>query len=244
MPRLLLVVGEPLLQQRLQKVFAADEHFCAVAEDAEQARAALQGDTFDLVVLEQGQPPGSGLSLLCQIRRRHHTPVLILAPTHSVVETVLGLDTGADDYVCVPFDPRELRARVRAQLRRAGRYSRPAEEGDRYDLGGVVLDVSQRDAFRQGIALNLTTREFELLYLLARHRGETLASQRIFESVWGYTAECGLKALTVCVGRVRRKIEVDAQHPRLLVSVRGFGYRLVTESECAAQPTPADTGRR
>jgi DNA-binding response OmpR family regulator len=101
----------------------------------------------------------------------------------------------------------------------------------RIELGEITLDVDGRDAFRAGTALNLTTREFELLHLLARHRNMALASAWIFENVWGEAAELGSKALAVYVSRLRGKIESDAQRPRLLLSIRGFGYKLVVESE-------------
>jgi len=233
MPRLLLVESDPSLQKTLQKLFLMEEYFCLVSEDAASARQALEGDPFDLVILDLGQTPSEGLALLRDLRTRHHTPVLILAPSRDAVDTVLGLDAGADDYLCEPFDTRELQARVRAQLRRAEDYSRPVSAQDRFEFGGIVLDVTQHDAFRDGAALHLTAREFELLYLLARRRGEALASAWIFENVWGYTAELGLKALTVYVGRLRRKIETDAQQPLLLVNVRGFGYKLAAENELA-----------
>jgi DNA-binding response OmpR family regulator len=236
MPRLLLVEADPFMQRTLQKLFAAEEYFCAVAADGEAARRALQGDPFDLIVLHVGERREESLNLLRQIRTTLHVPVLLLGPQSDVVETVTGLEVGADDYLCEPFDPRELVARVRAQLRRADEYSRPASENPTMDLGGAILDVSRRDAFRDGAALKLTTREFDLLSLLARHRGKALASAWIFENVWGHAAELGLKALTVYIGRVRRKIEVDARHPLLLLSVRGFGYKLAAAAEPAVLP--------
>jgi DNA-binding response OmpR family regulator len=234
MPRLLLVEKDRFLQRTLQRLFAAEEYFCAVAADGEETHLALQGDPFDLVVLDVGQLHAEGLSLLRQIRARHHTPVLLLAPHHDIVDTVAGLEGGADDYLCEPFDPRELVARVRAQLRRADEYSRPVPGDNRIDLESIILDVGRRDAFRDGAALKLTNREFELLHLLVRYRGKALATEWIFENVWGYAADLGTKALTVYIGRLRRKIEADAHHPRLLLSVRGFGYKLVTASEGAS----------
>jgi DNA-binding response OmpR family regulator len=227
MPRLLLVESDPYMQRTFQKLFATEEYFCAVAPTAEDAHKELVGDAFDLVILHLGQAPAEGLALLRQIRTRHHTPVLVLAPQHDVADTVLGFEAGADDYLCEPFDPRELRARVQAQLRRADGYSRPVSHNGRFDLGGIVLDVAQRDAFRGDEALKLTSREFELLHFLAKHRGQPLASHWIFENVWGCTADLGLKALKVYVSRLRRKIETDSEHPLLLINVRGFGYKLV-----------------
>lgn len=231
MPRLLLVENDPFLQRTLQKLLAAEGYFCAVAADGAETSRALLGDRFDLVVLDVGKLREEGLDLLRQIRASYHTPILLLAPDHDVMDTVAGLEVGADDYLCEPFDPRELVARVRAQLRRAGEYSRPAAQNTRIDVGDITLDVDGRDAFRAGTALNLTTREFELLHLLARHGNKALASAWIFENVWGEVAELGSKALTVYVSRLRGKIEADAQHPRLLLSIRGFGYKLVVGSK-------------
>jgi len=140
---------------------------------------------------------------------------------------VLGLELGADDYVTKPFDPRELLARIHALLRRASEYTLPAERVRQIDLGEVVLDLDRRDAYRGGRPVHLTDREFELLCLLARHRGQALSSRWIFEVLWGTPADLGFKTLTVHVQRLRRKIEADPQHPRLLLTARGFGYRLV-----------------
>jgi DNA-binding response OmpR family regulator len=230
MPRLLLVEADPFMQRTLQELFAAQGYFCAVAADAEETGRALLGDPFDLVVLDAGQLWADGLNLLRQIRARHHTPILLLAPHDDVIDTVAGLEVGADDYLCEPFDPRELVARVRAQLRRGDEYSRPFVQDRRIDLGGIIVDMDRRDAFREDTGLNLTTREFELLHLLARHQNKALASAWICENVWGCAAELGSKALSVTVGRLRGKIEADARHPLLLLSIRGFGYKLVTGS--------------
>jgi len=230
MPRLLLIETDEYMQRTLQKLLAAEGYYCAVAADGEEMRRALQGGPFDLVVLDVGQLRAEGLNLLRQIRTSHHVPVLLLAPEDGVIDTVAGLEMGADDYLCEPFDPREFVARVRAQLRRADEYSQPSVRETSIDLGGIFLDLDRRVAFRDGAALNLTAREFELLHLLARHRNKVLASAWIFESVWGHAAELGSKALSVTMGRLRGKIEADARHPRLLLSIRGFGYKLVTGS--------------
>ena len=227
MSRLLLVEKDPFLQRTVQQLLAAEGYYCAVAGGGTEARHALQGDPFDLLILDMGQLSGEGLILLRQIRSTHHLPILMLAPRHDVVDTVAGLETGADDYLCEPFDPRELVARVRAQLRRAGEYSEPATPLQPLDLGGLLLDPACRDAFRTGVALNLTTREFDLLHLFARHPNKALAAEWIFENVWGHGAELGIQALKVYVGRLRRKIEPDTRDPQRLVNVRGFGYKLL-----------------
>jgi len=227
MPRLLLVEPDPVLQRTLLNLFAAEEYFCAIAPGAEAARRAVESEPFDMVVLDLGQLRADGLTVLRQIRAACNVPILLLAPRSDVVDTVIGLEIGADDYLCEPFDPRELVARVRAQLRRADEYSRERVGGSRIDLGSIMLDVDRRDAFRGELPLHLTTREFDLLHLLARHPEKALSSKWIFENVWGCAAELGGKGLKVYIGRLRAKIEDDARHPTTLLSVRGFGYKLV-----------------
>jgi DNA-binding response OmpR family regulator len=228
MARLLLVETDRFMQRTLQTLLAAEGYFCAVAASRDEIHRALQGDPFDLVILDVGPLMEDGLNRLREIRAAHHTPVLLLAPHADVLDTVAGLELGADDYLCEPFDPRVLVARVRAQLRRADEYSRPVGRVGRIDLGSIILDVASREAFRDGAALNLTSREFDLLHLMADHRDKPLAAAWIFENVWGFAAELGSKALTVSVGRLRAKIELDVQCPRLLLSIRGFGYQLAT----------------
>lgn len=228
MPRLLLVEKDPFMQRTLLKLLGTEGYSCTVAADGEETRLALGKGQFDLLVLHVVPPRAEGMEVLRQIRLGHHVPILLLAPRNGVVDTVGGLEGGADDYLSEPFDPRELVARVRAQLRRADEYSLPVSPDSRINLGLVILDVERREAFRDGIPLNLTTREFEVLHLLAQHRNKALASKWIFESVWGYAAHLGIKTLTVYIGRLRRKIEADPRHPQTLLSIRGFGYKLVT----------------
>lgn len=231
MPRLLLVDDDRFLLRSIEKLFGTEGYYCKAVSSAAEVRQALSQaapeEPFDLVVLDVGLPDLDGFSLCRQIRARHRMPILLLTARSDSADKVVGLELGADDYLTKPFDPRELLARVRALLRRATEYSQPAERDNRIDLGSVVLDVDARDALRDGTPVGLTDREFELLHLLARHRGKALASEWIFENVWGYDAELGMKTLTVYVQRLRRKIEADPAHPRLLVTVRGFGYKLV-----------------
>ncbi len=239
MPRLLLVDDDPLLLRSLEKLFSSEGFYCRTARSAQQARQALEASEtdapFDLLVLDVGLPDEDGFSFCRRLRASRRVPVILLTARGEPTDKVIGLELGADDYVTKPFEPRELLARVRALLRRATEYN-DASPAPRIPLGDVVLDLDRRDAFRVEQPCGLTEREFELLHFLARHRGKALASDYIFESVWGYDAELGLKTLTVCVQRLRRKIEQDPARPRLLVTVRGFGYRL--------EAAPAPPGRK
>jgi DNA-binding response OmpR family regulator len=228
MPRLLLVDDDRFILRALEKLLTNEGYFCVSAISGDDARRALQGDPFDLVLLDVGLPDVDGFTLCRQIRSLHRMPIIYLTGRDDNSDKVVGLEVGGDDYLTKPFAPRELVARVRAHLRRSTEYSQPVAAPDQIALGKLVVDVDRRDALVDGHAVHLTDREFELLHLMARHRDKALATEWIFESVWGYDTELGLKALAVYVRRLRRKIEVDPDHPRYLVTIRGFGYKLST----------------
>lgn len=226
MARVLLVDDDRYVLRALQTLIMGEGHHCVTVACAAEAGQALRGDPFDLVLLDVGLPDGDGFSLCRQIRTRFRMPILLLTARSNTADKVVGLEVGADDYLTKPFEPRELVARVRAHLRRATEYAEPAEAANQIRVGDLIIDVDRRDAFRHGAPLHLTTREFELLHLLARHRDKALAATWIFESVWGYEPEAGMKTLAVFVSRLRQKIEADPLQPRMLLNVRGFGYKI------------------
>ena len=229
MPRILIVDDDRLLARSVEKLLTAEGHFCALAASASEAWSLLgQSDSapFDLVVLDVGLPDRDGFSFCRQLRQRYRMPVLFLSARDDPADKVIGLELGADDYLAKPFVPRELVARVRAQLRRAEEYGSTPAESRAITLGDLVIDPDRREATVGGRPAGLTEREFQLLHLLARHRGKALSSEWIFESVWGYAADLGAKTLTVTLGRLRQKIEPEPGRPRYLVTVRGFGYML------------------
>ena len=227
MPRILLVDDDRFLLRAVEKLLSAEGYFCHSCVSAEEARQALTGDSFDLIVLDIGLPDQDGIALCRQIRAKHRMPIIFLSARVDNSDKVIGLEVGADDYLTKPFVPRELVARVRAHLRRVQEYSAPVEVSNRVLVGDLIVDVDQRDALRDGEPVSLTEREFELLHLFARNREKALATDWIFENVWGYDADLGVKTLAVYVRRLRCKIEADPDHPKHLLTVRGFGYKLV-----------------
>lgn len=237
MARLLLVDDDPYLLQALRKLFQGAGYYCATASSAAEVRGTfLRPETdpaYDLLLLDVGLPDGDGFSLCRQLRARHHLPILMLTARCDPADRVVGLELGADDYLPKPFEPAELLARVRALLRRASEYSRSPERPQQYRVGPLVVDAEAHTVTADGRAVPLTEREFALLLLLARHRGKALASAWIFETLWGCDADFGMKTLTVHVQRLRQKIEPDPRSPRLLLTVRGFGYKL-----CAPPDAP------
>jgi two-component system response regulator VicR len=225
--KLLVVEDDRFVAQSLRRLFEAEGYCCSVVHSAGALRAELgePGRAPDLVLLDLGLPDGDGFSVCRWLRGQSDLPVILLTARSDIVDKVVGLEVGADDYVTKPFDPRELVARVRAQLRRA-HGARQAAAAQAIRVGDLVIDPERRDAFVAGKPAGLTQQEFTLLHLLGRHSGKALAAQWLFETLWGHEPYSGLKPLTVAVGRLRRKIEADPAQPRFLQTVYGFGYRL------------------
>ena len=230
MPRLLLIDDDRYILRALEKLLMAEGYYCQTAVTAEEARRALAGDPFDMLVLDVGLPDMDGFAFCRQVRAKHNMPILFLTARDDSGDKVVGLEVGGDDYLTKPFAPRELVARVRAQLRRASEYSQPQHAPEQIALGSLLVDIDRHDAFRNGQPAHLTEREFSLLHLMARHRDKALATEWIFENVWGYGADMGVKTLAVYVRRLRRKIEADPDAPLHLVTVRGFGYKLTSDT--------------
>lgn len=229
MTRLLLIDDDRYILRALEKLLMAEGYYCQAAINAAEARRALNGEPFDMLVLDVGLPDLDGFALCRQIRLHYQMPILFLTARDDSADKVIGLEVGADDYLTKPFVPRELVARVRAQLRRALEYSQPLQAPNVISLGSLRVDMDLHDAVRDDQPMHLTEREFSLLHLLSRHRDKALATTWIFENVWGFGSEMGVKTLAVYVRRLRQKIEIDPDNPVHLVTIRGFGYKLTSD---------------
>jgi DNA-binding response OmpR family regulator len=180
---------------------------------------ALEEHDVRLAILDLRLPDADGFDLCRAIRAGSKLPVVMLTARDEEVDRVTGLELGADDYVTKPFSPRELVARVRAVLRRA----EPESEDDRLVAGDVVLDRRSRVAEVDGDEVELTVREFDLLWHLAERPGVVVSRERILDRVWGLSFPGGTRTVDVHVGQLRRKLE----RPELIRTVRGAGYKLV-----------------
>jgi DNA-binding response OmpR family regulator len=180
---------------------------------------ALEEHDVRLAILDLRLPDADGFDLCRAIRAGSKLPVVMLTARDEEVDRVTGLELGADDYVTKPFSPRELVARVRAVLRRA----EPESEDDRLFVGDVVLDRRSRVAEVDGDEVELTVREFDLLWHLAERPGVVVSRERILDRVWGLSFPGGTRTVDVHVGQLRRKLE----RPELIRTVRGAGYKLV-----------------
>ena len=199
----------------------------ATAADGAEGLDRWRHERPDLVLLDVMLPRLDGLEVLRAIRRESTTPVVMLTARADTIDVVVGLESGADDYVRKPFELPELVARVRAALRRRGADG--ADSGDATDglvlLGPLRIDPAGRTVTRNGTAIELTRTEFDLLVELARHAGQVVARDQLLDRVWGYDYLGDSRLVDVAVGRLRAKVEADPAEPHLIHTVRGVGYK-------------------
>jgi len=220
--QVLVVDDEPIVRDVVARYLERDGHTIVQASDGETARELLEREQPALVVLDVMLPGLDGLALMRWIRARFDLPVILLTARGDESDRIVGLELGADDYVTKPFSPRELAARVRTVLRRAPVFERTPE---RLEFGVIVIDAGNREVTRDGKALRLTMKEFDLLWFLASNPNHVFSREQLMERIWGYAAALDTGTLTVHVRRLRAKVEEDASHPRYLETVWGSGYR-------------------
>jgi two-component system response regulator MtrA len=191
------------------------------ASNGDEALAQFRSRSPDAVVLDVMLPRRNGLDTLRAIRASSSVPVVMLTARDSTTDVVLGLELGADDYITKPFEMSILVARLRSALRRAAR----AGSTDELKLGDVVIDVAAHRVTRGSDAIELSPTEFRLLVELAATPGRVLTREILLENVWGYPAVGDTRLVDVAIQRLRSKLEEDPSHPRLIETVRGFGYR-------------------
>lgn len=226
-PKLLLVEDEPALARGLCDNFRDDGYTVVHVARGDLALAAVRDAEPDIVVLDLMLPGRPGLEVLRELRARgSDVPVLVLTARGDVTDRVVGLELGADDYLPKPFAMRELLARTRALLRRV-RASRPPAEV--LELNGVRFDLRALQATRDGRPLDLTPHDIRVLSVLAARRGEIVSRLDVVEEVCGLDSEATLRTVDNHVVALRRAIGDDPRRPRILQTVRGEGYRLVSE---------------
>jgi two-component system response regulator MprA len=221
MPRVLVVDDEPGVRVALERALRLDAYEVDLAADGREALDRVAAGAPDAVVLDVAMPHLDGLEVCRRMRDAgDRTPVLMLTARDAVDDRVAGLDAGADDYLVKPFALKELKARLRALLRRAG-----ASDDGPLRFADLVLDPIGYEVWRGERRIELSRTEFNLLALFLEHPRQVLTRGQIFERVWGYDFGTGSNALGVYVGYVRRKTEAGGE-PRLLHTVRGVGYVL------------------
>ncbi len=226
-PRALVVDDDAALAEMLGIVLRTEGFEPAFVADGSRAQAAFEEFKPDIVLLDLMLPGMSGLEVCRAIRATSGTPIVMLTAKTDTVDIVLGLESGADDYVVKPFKPKELIARMRARLRQHDDV--PAETltiGPADDP--VSIDVLAHQVVRAGRPIALTPLEFDLLVALARKPRQVLTRELLLEQVWGYRHAADTRLVNVHVQRLRSKVERDPENPEVVLTVRGVGYRAGT----------------
>jgi DNA-binding response OmpR family regulator len=230
MPRVLIVDDEPRILEVVQKYLLRDGFQVETARDGEAAVANFDAHDCDLVVLDLMLPKIDGLEVFRRLRSRSSVPVIMLTAKGEETDRVVGLELGADDYITKPFSPRELVARVKAVLRRASAGTM-LETGERpITRGDLRIDPRARSVEAQGKGLELTSKEFDLLWFFASHPGQVFTRTQLLDHIWGYEFYGDASTVTVHVRRVREKIEPDPANPRYITTVWGVGYKFEKEN--------------
>ena len=228
MPQAILVVEDELLTRRtLQELLQREGFAVTTTGTVAEALGEVNRKAYDLVLLDIILPDGDGLTACRRIRERHRMPIVFLSTMRQLEDRVAGLETGADDYIVKPFEPLEMIARVRAQLRRAKELNRDSD-GKVIHVGRLVIDSALQDALIDGVPVGLTQKEFQLLHLLASRAGKAVSRDFLIEQLWADDELGSDKNVAVYIRRIRQKIERDPDQPEILLTMRGYGYRVTS----------------
>jgi len=218
--RVLVVDDDPALAEMLTIVLRGDGFDTAVVRDGSKALEAFRETHPDVILLDLMLPGISGLDVCKEIRAESGVPIIMLTAKTDTVDVVLGLESGADDYVVKPFKPKELIARIRARLRQAD-----VGVAERLRVADIDIDVPGHQVTRDGAQIALTPLEFDLLVALARKPRQVFTREVLLEQVWGYRHAADTRLVNVHVQRLRSKIEKDPERPEVVLTVRGVGYK-------------------
>ncbi|MBM9459313.1 response regulator transcription factor [Nocardioides sp. zg-536] len=218
--RVLVVDDDAPLAEMLAIVLSSEGFESRICPRGDTALAAFRDYRPDLVLLDLMLPGKDGIDVCKEIRAESGVPIVMLTAKGDTVDIVVGLESGADDYVVKPFKPKELIARIRARVRRTDNVG-----PETLTVRDIDIDVAGHAVTRDGVEISLTPLEFDLLLALARRPGQVLTRQQLLEEVWGYHHAADTRLVNVHVQRLRSKVEHDPEHPEIVLTVRGVGYK-------------------
>ncbi len=220
--KVLVVEDEPMVAEVVERYLRRDGYDVEIVHDGKAALEEFQTFAPDLVVLDLMLPKIDGREVCRRIRERAETPVIMLTARGEEIDKLVGLELGADDYMTKPFSPRELVARVKAVLRRAGKQDHDNDvlRFDDLEMSGTARTVENKNG-----PVQLTAREFDLLYFLASNPGHVFSRPQLMDAVWDYEFVGDASTVTVHMRRLRSKVELDPSRPRHLKTVWGVGYK-------------------
>lgn len=209
------------------EIYLEQEGFqVAKAYDGEEAIAAIKAGDIDLMIIDVMMPKLDGIRATLQIRKENNLPIIILSAKTEDADKILGLNVGADDYMTKPFNPLELIARVKSQLRRSTRLSNREDNESRYEVGGLVVEDDLKRVTIDGEEVKLTPIEYNILLLLVKNKGKVYSINQIYENIWNEEAIGADNTVAVHIRHIREKIEINPKEPRYLKVVWGVGYKI------------------
>lgn len=224
--KILLIEDDAGITMALTDLLRAEDYRVEAAVDGLTGFARASEESFDLIILDIMLPGKNGFDVCRDLRQRNiTTPILMLTARGQVIDKVLGLKLGADDYLCKPFEPLELLARLEALLRRS--RTSAAELPESFHFGSVVVNFRSTEVLCAGRRVELSAREFQLLRYFIEQCGATLSRDQLLRDVWGYETGMLTRTVDVHVGLLRQKLEEDAKDPRHFLTMRGHGYKFV-----------------
>ncbi len=229
--KILVVEDDQTLQSVLKYNLVKEGYNTFLASDGLQAIEIARREKPDIIILDLMLPKMDGLSVCRILRQEMIVPIIMLTAKAEEIDKIVGLELGADDYMTKPFSTRELLARIRAMLRRTELLKQAADKNEgktiqRIQAGNLEIDLSRHVALNEGVPLDLSPKEFDLLAFLARNRGQVFSRDILLEKVWGYDFAGDTRTVDVHVRWLREKVEANPEKPVRLVTIRGVGYKL------------------
>ena len=224
--KILVVDDERVLVKGIKFNLESEGYQVEGAYDGEAAVDLARSGNFDLIILDLMMPRIDGLQACMRIREFSNVPIIMLTARSEDTDKIIGFECGADDYITKPFNILELKARVRALLRRAGMAAQQRGDGGKLTMGHITLDADARAAWKDGQSVELTAKEFDLMELLMRNPGRVYSRENLLNIVWGYEYAGDYRTVDVHVRRLREKLELDPANPEFIRTKWGVGYYL------------------
>ena len=230
---ILIVDDEKEIRDLIDIYLKGEGYKTLKAEDGEEALEVLSNDEVDLIILDVMMPKLNGIEACLKIREEREMPIIMLSAKSEDIDKILGLNTGADDYLTKPFNPLELVARVKSQLRRYRRFSDKAKDGQveevkdsLLEIEDIIINLDTHEVFKDGELIKFTPIEFDILVLLSKNRGKVFSIENIYSSVWKQEFMQSDNTVMVHIRKIREKIEEDSRNPKFIKTVWGVGYKI------------------
>ncbi len=229
--KVLIVDDEKEIRELIRDYLDVEGFKVQMANDGKEAIEKFESDNFDIVILDIMLPKIDGMEILKIIRGKSNIPVMMLSAKKSDVDKVLGLGLGADDYMTKPFSPKELVARIKAQLRRYNEFSNSQFNKNILEFKNLKIDLDGYNVYLNDEKIQMSAKEFEILKYLALNPERVYSREQIFNQIWGFNEYGDINTVTVHIRKIREKIEEDSSNPEYIETVWGVGYKFVGDSQ-------------